>query len=189
MRRAGFILAGIFCALFTACENAVVPEQEVEQEMVNTDELDSLIGVVQIELITKLTGTIEEKGLVAAAEFCSSHAQHLTDSLSEVLGYSIRRVSDKHRNPKNSLDTYDLEVMQAFRVSKEAGNMSMAQLNNANKTYYKPILLGMPVCLKCHGTVQDRDAEAYEVIRRVYPADLAIDYELGDLRGMWVMKY
>ena len=189
MRRGGFILAGIFCALFSGCDNMTVPEQAEEQEMVNTEELDSLIGVVQMQLISKLTGTIEEKGLVAAAEFCSAHAQDLTDSLSEVLGYSIRRVSDKHRNPKNSLDTYDLEVMQAFRVSKEAGNMSTAQLNNANKTYYKPILLGMPVCLKCHGTIQERDAEAYEVIRRVYPADLAIDYELGDLRGMWVVKY
>jgi hypothetical protein len=179
----------LFVGMLVACDAGNLQEEHPTEVSVDTEKLDSVIGVLQMTLVGKLTEAIEQKGLPAAAEFCSAHAQHLTDSLSGVLGYSIRRISDKNRNTKNALNSYDAEVMHAFRVSKEAGNLSSAQINTANRTYYKPILLGMPVCLKCHGTAQDRDSAAYEIIRSNYPNDLAVDYSLGDLRGMWVVKY
>lgn len=176
-------------SLLLGCANGLESSETLPQNSVDTAKLDSLIGVVQMELIGKLSGAIEAHGIASAAEFCSNQAQQLTDSLSRILGYSIRRVSDKHRNPKNSADTYDLEVMQAFRMSAKEGSMSVAQWNETDRKYYKPIVLGMPLCLKCHGSVNERDALAYEVIRKNYPADLAIDYALGDLRGMWVVAY
>ena len=55
--------------------------------------------------------------------------------------------------------------------------------------YYKPIFV-MDACTKCHGkegeTLND---EAYAKIASLYPEDQATGYEVGDLRGMWVVSF
>ena len=47
-----------------------------------------------------------------------------------------------------------------------------------------------PLCLKCHGQISNGlDSSAYEVIQQRYPSDRAIGYSLGDLRGMWSIRW
>ncbi len=162
---------------------------ESQEEPVNTDLLDSVIMEVQSTLISNLTKAIDEQGIESAALFCAEKAQGLTDSMSNVLGYKVRRISDRNRNTANELDNYEKEVFLAFQSSKENGTMIHSQVNESDRKYYKPILLGMPLCLKCHGSSEDRDEAAYAVISDKYPNDMAINYTLGELRGMWVVGY
>ena len=181
-----------FVLLFSACNSTSNGDQEqdvAEKTVVDTELMDSLINEVQQVLVSNLSRTIDEKGIEEAALFCSNQAQFLTDSVSKHVGYSIRRLSDKNRNPLNRLSTYEEEVMLAFAKSKESGDLLYSQVDEVKQVYYKPILLGMPICLKCHGNLNERDASAYAVIQSVYPDDYAVDYSLGDLRGMWAVDF
>jgi hypothetical protein len=63
------------------------------------------------------------------------------------------------------------------------------QLENGNLIYYKPIRIGMPTCLKCHGNEQELDQAAFQKIKTLYPEDKAINYSMGDLRGMWKISF
>lgn len=178
--------------LFAACQtetDTIVSSDQLISGVPDTDRLDSLIGEVQSVLIGNLTSAIEKEGFESAALFCSSKAQNLTDSMSEVIGARISRVSAQNRNEKNAPDAYEKEVLLAFQKGKESGNMPLSQINQTQHTYYKPILIGMPVCLKCHGNEEDRDPAAYAVIKEYYPHDKATEYSLGDFRGMWVLDY
>lgn len=183
----------IFLFLFAACQTETdtiaSSDKSTTTDIPDTDRLDSLIGEVQSVLIGSLTSAIEDEGFEAAALFCSSKAQHLTDSMSEVIGARISRVSAQNRNEKNAPDAYEKEVLLAFQKGKESGNMPLSQINQTQHKYYRPILLGMPVCLKCHGSEEDRDPAAYAVIKEYYPHDKATGYSLGDFRGMWVLDY
>ena len=179
------LLTQLSC-VHTAADEFV--ESDSSQKL-DTDKLDSVIFEVQTVLISNLSNLIETKGIEEAAFFCANKAQFLTDSMSRQLGVAVKRISDRHRNPLNATGVYELEVMEEFKQSKASGSMSLYQVDYTNKNYYKPIVLGMPLCLKCHGNSTDRDESAYEVIRSKYPEDLAIDYSLGDLRGMWVVNF
>lgn len=185
-----FLVVGFI--LFSCTSSQETPEENsnvIQEKLVNTDLLDSVIMEVQTVLISNLTKAIDEQGIESAALFCAEKAQGLTDSMSKVLGYKVRRISDRNRNTANDLDNYEKEVFLAFKSSKENGTMIHSQVNESERKYYKPILLGMPLCLKCHGSSEDRDEDAYAVISEKYPNDKAINYTLGELRGMWVVQY
>jgi hypothetical protein len=53
------------------------------------------------ELGKNLMQAIQTKGTAGALEFCNIKALPITDSMSNVLNASIKRVSDLERNPKN----------------------------------------------------------------------------------------
>jgi len=181
----GFILFSCTNSVETAEDNMDIDKKE----SVNTDLLDSVIMEVQTTLISNLTKAIDEQGIESAALFCAEKAQGLTDSMSTVLGYKVKRISDRNRNEVNALDEYEQEVFLAFQSAKSNGSPIYSQINETSRKYYKPIMLGMPLCLKCHGSTEDRDAAAYAVISEKYPDDKAIGYTLGELRGMWVVHY
>jgi hypothetical protein len=56
--------------------------------------------------------------------------------------------------------------------------------------YFKPIMLGMETCLKCHGEKnKEIEPKTLGVIQKLYPNDLAHGYKLKDFRGMWAVKF
>ncbi len=149
--------------------------------------LDAIAATQQL-LIQHLTARVDSTNLEPAVRFCAENAQRLTDSISNELGYAIRRISPKNRNTRNEATKKDWEVFRHFEKSKESGTMDKSYFDELNQTYYTPIVLGMPLCLKCHGTVETRDAQAYVIIQEYYPRDKAVDYALGDLRGLWSVR-
>jgi hypothetical protein len=69
-----------------------------------------------------------------------------------------------------------------------AGRKDTLLIGDQHAVYYKPIKIMMPTCLKCHGNSSDLDAAALQQIQVKYPDDLAVNYEQGQLRGMWKVK-
>ena len=63
------------------------------------------------------------------------------------------------------------------------------QLESDTVMYYAPIQI-KPLCLTCHG-IQNTDihADHLTLINEHYPADEAVDYSLGELRGMWSIGF
>ena len=51
-------------------------------------------------------------------------------------------------------------------------------------------VLLMPLCSKCHGDVDSEIAPAdLALIREAYPADEAVNFEAGSLRGIWSLTF
>ena len=46
------------------------------------------------------------------------------------------------------------------------------------------------MCLTCHGSKEQIGGDLYsDVIEALYPKDKAINFKLGELRGMWSIKF
>ncbi len=140
-------------------------------------------------LSKRLTEAIAKEGVPGAIGFCSEKALPLTASVNA----NLRRVSHKARNPKNKADATELEVLNAFRATMKAGKAPEPQVRrnaDGSETFFAPIVLANPLCLKCHGTPgADIDAETLSALRKLYPQDEATGFTLGELRGLWRVDF
>ena len=122
-------------------------------------------------------------------EFCSGRALALTDSVSGSLGegISIKRVSEKARNPANAPDASELEALRHFAAALgETGELpeDWVQRTPAGELrYYRPLTM-QPICLACHGDPATMNPLVLDALGEAYPEDLATGYETGDLRGL-----
>lgn len=138
-----------------------------------------------------LITAINEKGTAHALEFCNSRAIPLTDSMSTALNASVRRVSDKPRNPNNEADYNENIYIAQMKQQLESGDditPIVVKSNGKLKGYY-PIVTNQ-MCLQCHGTPNEElKAETIAKIKGFYPEDKATGYKANQLRGMWVIEW
>lgn len=143
----------------------------------------------QAALAGKLQAAIKEGGPVAAIEVCNVEAPDIARSAGNKHGVKVRRVSDRVRNPNNKPDAQDGRVLSEFANALKEGEddklEKLVHLNDKDRRYYKAIQV-QPLCLTCHGP--DLAPAVTEVIKRRYPNDEAVGYELGDLRGAFVVE-
>ncbi|MFL0354584.1 DUF3365 domain-containing protein [Xanthomarina sp. GH4-25] len=164
----------------------------VEMQTVNYKELGMEYAFATKAVLGKnLMGTIKEKGVNAAVEFCNVQAYPLTDSMSIVYNTQIKRVSDKPRNPANQASSKELEYIASFK-KEVANNLEPKPFIEENETevnVYYPITTNV-MCLQCHGSpYKELDEEAYKTIRALYPKDLAIGYNDNEVRGIWRINF
>ena len=146
----------------------------------------------QKTLGSNLKTAISEQGLEHAIEFCNLQAMPLSDSLAEKFGAQIKRTSLKVRNPSNRPDDLETQILEAYAYNVENGLDLVPNLQRIDRDYLlytSPILLVNPLCLNCHGRPGDEVIDPQmELLRSLYPDDKAVDYELGQLRGMWSIR-
>ncbi|WP_448520182.1 Tll0287-like domain-containing protein [Rhodoflexus sp.] len=153
---------------------------------------DSIANAAQKAFVGALMKAINQQGAAGAVAFCNVHALPIADSLSQRYNCAIQRISDRYRNPADKPDAADSAVIADYQAQKAAGTALAARLLEQDNQviYYKPIMLGMPACLQCHGDPQtDIAAPTLAAIREKYPNDLAIGYKQGDLRGLWKITF
>lgn len=153
------------------------------------DSAKSYAQGTQMQLSSNLMAAMTKDGPVGAISFCNERAIELTDSMSTNLGVSIKRVSDKPRNPNNAASTDELAFIQSIKTAIKNGEKPMPEfhdLKNSNTTYLPILTNGL--CLKCHGVeTEDISPETLNKLNELYPKDLARGYSLNDLRGIWVI--
>ena len=133
------------------------------------------------ELGKNLMGKIQKEGTLAALKFCNIKAYPLTDSMSVVHNATIKRVSDKPRNPKNLANSKENAYIRIFKDD--------AALNNDNVKFYYPIKTNS-MCLQCHGKpTSDIKPITLAEINKLYPKDLAIGYNENQVRGIWSITF
>ena len=146
-------------------------------------------------LSTRLQQAMKEGGPAHAVDFCSLNALSIVDSLSTTYGAHIRRTSDRVRATHDKPDAEEARIMEAMLAEWEAGGKTInvtarAMEHGDSIAFYAPIFISSPACLKCHGVPDgSMDASALSMIDERYPADQAKGYELGDLRGMWSIRW
>jgi len=98
------------------------------------------------------------------------------------LGYTIRQVSDRYRNPKNAPDPFEAETLQKFYADPSLKEVyASTSLEGEPVFRYLQPFRAEQSCLECHG--DPADAPAY--IKRLFPQekDRAYNYRIGEVRG------
>ncbi len=171
---------------YISCVNTPTPVLSTDpQEFMSLG--GSITTQVQAVLLNNVSEAMGKGGPAYAIDYCNLNAMPLTDSMSKAFHVEIQRLSDKNRNPVNAI-TSDPDLKAWSKIS--ADKKAFAELNEAGDVlYYKPIFSGMPACIKCHGGDNDIAADALQLIEEKYPDDKATGYQMGDLRGMWKIKF
>ncbi len=142
------------------------------------------------ELGKNLLNAIQSKGTLGAISFCNEKAISLTEEISEKLGYKLKRVSDKPRNPLNEANTEEKQIIEIFKIQLKAGQSfkTITRESWELKQGFYPIVTNQ-MCLQCHGVVgKNISALTYSKIQELYPKDKAIGYEENEIRGLWVVE-
>ena len=153
---------------------------------------DSVANSLVKQLGGRLTDAIQNSGVIEAIDVCHKDAYKITDDLVDEteMVTSIKRVSNKYRNPKNSPDKYEVDALTWFenKISNDdVFPKSYGQRITVGKKeqlyIYKPMKM-QNKCLLCHGDNKTRLPEVSKRIKKLYPDDRAIDYYNGDFRGL-----
>jgi hypothetical protein len=184
MKTKALLFACITIFLFSCNSKKISEETYVEFQKKGNE----ISGITQSVLLANVGQAMQKGGAVYAVEFCNLQATSIVDSLNQANNCVISRISDKNRNPGNSLLTStDKSLWEIFAK----GNVSDTIVEEQNMlVFYKPIKTGLPACLKCHGQPgSDIEPAAFDKIQQLYPADLATGYELNDFRGLWKIEF
>jgi cytochrome c553 len=137
-----------------------------------------------------LLNAIQTKGTEGAFSFCNERAYSLTDSMSSVLNASIKRVSDKNRNPDNLANAEESAFIESGKLALANGQKikpKITELGDKVVGYY-PILTDK-MCLQCHGKPDiDITPATFSKLKTLYPNDKAFGYQENELRGIWVVE-
>lgn len=137
-----------------------------------------------------LMETIQKKGTLAALAFCNIQAMQLTDSMSVKYNASIKRVSDKNRNPNNKANSEELVYLAQFKKEIAENKASKpAVVDNGEKVqFYYPIPTNT-MCLQRHGKPENIKPEVRAKTLKLYPKDLAVGYGKNEVRGIWSITF
>ena len=164
------------------------PYKVAEKEKSYSDiGLEYALGTKKI-LGKNLMESIQKKGTLEALAFCNHQAIPLTDSMSTKFNASIKRVSDKNRNPNNKANKEELKYIAQFKkdlATKQEIKPVVIEKGNQVQFYY-PIETNT-MCLQCHGT--QIKPEVQKQILKLYPYDLAVGYGENEVRGIWSITF
>ncbi|WP_018231330.1 Tll0287-like domain-containing protein [Thioalkalivibrio thiocyanodenitrificans] len=141
----------------------------------------------------ELQAAMKAGGPVQAIEICSDRAPEIASQVSRERGVEIGRTSLKIRNPNNQPDAWERQVLEEFDARRAAGEnpahieTQAIYIRGEEKEYrfMKAIPTG-EVCLNCHGAQVATPVE--DALKRLYPQDAARGYEIGDLRGAFIVR-
>jgi len=144
------------------------------------------------ELSGKLMAKMKEGGIPLAVEYCNTAALPLTSKISKEEHVSIKRTSIKVRNPLNTANKEEIQIINKFlsMIDRNVPPKPLVKLDlSGNPHYYAPIFVDSK-CLICHGTPdKELSRKADSIIKTYYPEDLATGFKEGDLRGIWSISF
>lgn len=190
----------------TACGNQTEPDQTVEAPEANTTEVseewrmqrltDTSLAITKQAfeaLSSVLMQQIKSNGHAAAVAFCNEQALPMTEALAAQHGISLKRVAVRYRNPANAANNYEQALLAEWEPLVQKLQQPSPRLVDAGDSlhWYGAITIPNPRCLDCHGLLAEGDLfpETHAAIKALYPNDQAVNFELGDLRGLWKISY
>lgn len=179
MKRITLLPMGLLVALSAAA-------QEDERLTLSRDAAAQLGQELTATLLTSL-GT---DGPVEAINVCSVEASPIAARLSEQAGARVGRTALRIRNPENAPDDAAREVMAAFARDLAAGDpapLDHFETRLDGSARYTSAIVTQPLCVTCHGS--EIAPELAAAISEHYPADQATGFEVGDLRGAFIVEW
>jgi len=139
------------------------------------------------KLLAALQQEISKSGPEGAILVCKDMAPKMADEISRQTGWKIKRVSLKARNDARAIpDAWEKAALEDFDKRAAAGEPP-AQLEKGekidNEYRYVKALPVQPLCLSCHGPVDQLTPAVKSALTQHYPNDLATGYSVGQIRG------
>ncbi len=136
----------------------------------------------EIERINSLRETMVQGVVPPVTEslfvsVCGPVGQSL-QKLGKKTGWTVRQASHKNRNLTNKPSKIELSAIQSFKNDKTKKSFWQKA---AKGSFYFQRIDTVAACLSCHGAKQSRP----DFIKKKYPKDLAFDFAIGDLRGIY----
>ena len=165
----------------------------------NKEEMESVVKTgkeVSMDLLKTLGKNLKKHmkagGPIAAAEFCTTQAYSLTESVDGKYGkdVQVKRISLKERNPANEAVGKEKVILESLDNLQKNGVVLppylVERVNKDTYKFYKPLVINKQVCLKCHGDI-GKNQKLSQYLGKTYPNDKATGYKMGDLRGAVVI--
>ncbi|ADV63495.1 hypothetical protein Isop_2930 [Isosphaera pallida ATCC 43644] len=139
---------------------------------------DQLAG----RLLSRVQEAIAQEGPAGAIAVCQTDAPTIARQVADETGVLIGRTALKLRNPANAPPHWAKTVLAT--TPPETPWVSVNNVGTIRGLW--PIRL-QATCLTCHGPVESLGEEVRSALGRSYPADRAVGFAEGDLRGwFWV---
>lgn len=152
-------------------------------------------SAVPPKLLATLTQAIDKNGPEGAIAVCRDEAPKLAKAASEQTGWTIRRVTLRERNPKAVPDAWERAALEDFDRRAAAGEspatLEKAEVvveNGQKMQRYMRALPTQALCLSCHGPSASLSPAVTAQLNALYPADKAVGYRVGDIRGAMTIK-
>ena len=146
---------------------------------------------IKSELGKNLLGAIKEKGTLGAIGFCHTKAIPITKTKMKELNASIKRATDKPRNPNNLATDEEMTYVKSFKKALSLGKKLKPFLVEKDDKYhyYAPIVTNQ-MCMQCHGNTKSAiTKEVQDKIDSLYPHDKAKGYSPNEIRGIFSISW
>ena len=148
----------------------------------------ALIPPFQKQLLETVKSALQAGGPLKAVEVCQLQAPQIASAHSRA-PWQVGRTSLQVRNPANTADAWERQVLLQFAQRAAAGEPLAGMQHSAvvagELRVMQAIAVGEP-CLACHGKTLKPELAA--LLEQRYPQDQARGYELGALRGAFSLK-
>lgn len=165
-------------------EIALDPAKATDSEKQTLQTFDAF----QKDLQARLMSEIKSGGPSKAIEVCRTASPEMEKKMS--VDATIVRISDRERNPEHKAAGREAEVLALWGDRVKAGQEigPVVFTDGGERKIMRPIKIAGELCLKCHGPAEKIDAATADALKKAYPADHALGYALGDLRGAFVAR-
>jgi hypothetical protein len=179
----------IVLGLFIISCNTKPKEEKIATNINRKDTLRNYAMQTKGVLGKNLMNAINKQGTEKAIEFCSTKAIVITDSMGTALNATLKRVSDKPRNPINMASEDETAFIKELKQKISKGEKMTPKFTESDGeiTGYFPIETNA-MCLQCHGS-KDSDIKpnVLKKIVQLYPNDQATGYKENEIRGIFVV--
>lgn len=148
-----------------------------------------LSQTLQQQLGAELMAAMKAQGPVHAIQVCNEKAPQIAQSISTD-NVTVARTALRVRNPNNAPTGEQKAVMEYFaeRLAKEPSQVPEVLYNTSNgEQHYMRAIVMQPQCAACHGSAVK--PEVQQAVLEKYPNDAATGFEVGDLRGSFVVTW
>lgn len=182
---AALMLAGSACKRPDAPAPASSPPGPGAAELRALDRARAAARELAVTLRKKLLEAFRQGGAVAAIDVCAASARRLGAEVAERTGVRVGRASLRLRNPASAPPAWVAEWLRRQGERPAAGVEGFSDVDPRRARVILPIAVE-PLCVTCHGPRERLAPEIRLRLSRHYPADRAVGYRVGDLRGaLW----
>jgi hypothetical protein len=147
---------------------------------------DLVIVSLQGAVLSELTRELQLGGALGAIKSCHLDANSAASRAARKAGIAAGRTSDRLRNPANAPKPWAAPIVERYAGRPAAGVDGFVVDLGDRVGVMRPITQ-RHLCGACHGPTAGLDAGVRAELRARYPADRAVGFNEGELRGwFWV---
>lgn len=147
---------------------------------------DLVVVAMQDAVLRELNDALARGGPAGAINFSHLDATATTQRVGREEGIAAGRTSDRLRNPTNAPKPWAASLVTAY-AGRPARSVEGFAVDLGDKIGVLRPIVERPICAGCHGPEERMAPGVKLVLRDRYPADRALGFTEGEIRGwFWV---